>query len=67
MSSTNEDLADKDKIEEFAREYMEERELRGKSRRKKIMRIIETVGFDKRKIDTALQRATIHKRIDHQE
>jgi hypothetical protein len=67
MSSTNEDLADKDKIEEFAREYMEERELRGKSRRKKIMRIIETVGFDKRKIDTALQRATINKRIDHQE
>jgi hypothetical protein len=66
MSSRNEDLADKDKIEEFAREYMEERELRGKSRRMKIMRIIESVGFDKRKIDTALQRATINKRIDHQ-
>jgi hypothetical protein len=66
MSSENEELEDKDKIEEFAREYMEEKGLRGKSRRMKIMRIIESVGFDKRKIETALQRATINKRIEHE-
>ncbi len=66
MSSGKEKLADKEKIEEFAREYMKERELKGKSRRMKIMRVIESVGFDKRKIDTALQRASINKRITHE-
>ncbi|TFG00904.1 MAG: hypothetical protein EU541_00915 [Promethearchaeota archaeon] len=66
MSASNEELNDKERIEEFAKQYMEKRELRGKSRRMKIMRIIETVGFDERKIETALQRATINKRIEHE-
>jgi hypothetical protein len=45
---------------------MEDKGLRGKSRRMKIMRIIESVGFDKRKVETALQRATINKRIEEE-
>lgn len=48
-----------DEIDKFAREFMAEEGLKGKSRRMKIMRIIETVGFDKRKIKTALLRSEI--------
>ncbi len=61
-------MSDKDKedIEEFANEFMSEEGLKGKARRMKIIRIIETVGFDKRKIKTALLRSTIKNRINHE-
>jgi hypothetical protein len=54
-----------DEIEKFAREFMAEEGLKGKSRRMKIMRIIEAVGFDKRKVKTALLRSSIEDRIEH--
>jgi len=54
-----------DKIEEFARDFMTEEGLKGKARRMKIMRIIENVGFDKKKVKTALMRSTINERIQH--
>ena len=53
------------KKEEFAKEFMAEEGLKGKARRIKIMRIIETVGYDKGKIKTALARSTITDRIHH--
>ncbi len=53
------------KKEEFAKEFMAEEGLKGKARRIKIMKIIETVGYDKRKIKTALARSTITERIHH--
>ena len=53
------------KREEFAKEFMAEEGLKGKVRRIKIMKIIETVGFDKRKVKTALARSTIIDRIHH--
>ncbi|MFW9941153.1 MAG: hypothetical protein ACFFBC_05830 [Promethearchaeota archaeon] len=53
------------KREEFAKEFMAEEGLKGKARRIKIMKIIETVGYDKRKIKTALARSTITERIHH--
>jgi hypothetical protein len=49
--------------EEFAKEFMAEEGLKGKARRIKIMKIIETVGYDKRKVKTALARSTITDRI----
>jgi len=61
MSDNNDD-----KIEEFAREFMAEEGLKGKARRMKIMRIIKNVGFDKRKVKTALMRSTINDRIEHE-
>jgi hypothetical protein len=53
------------KREEFAKEFMVEEGLKGKARRIKIMKIIETVGYDKRKVKTALARSTITDRIHH--
>ena len=53
------------KREEFAKEFMTEEGLKGKARRIKIMKIIETVGYDKRKVKTALARSTIIDRIHH--
>jgi len=53
------------KKEEFAKEFMAEEGLKGKARRIKIMKIIDTVGYDKRKIKTALARSTIAERIQH--
>ena len=50
-------------IEEFAKEFMVEEGLKGKARRIKIMRIIEQVGFDKKRIKIALMRSTITERI----
>jgi len=52
-------------VEDFAKEFMQEEALKGKARRIKIMKIIETVGFDKQKVKTALLRATINDRIEH--
>ncbi|TXT60453.1 MAG: hypothetical protein BAJALOKI1v1_1260012 [Promethearchaeota archaeon] len=57
---------DKEKIEAFANEFMAEEGLKGKGRRLKIMKIIESVGFDKRKVKTALLRSTIKSRITHE-
>jgi len=54
------------KREEFAKEFMVEEGLKGKARRIKIIKIIETVGYDKRKIKTALARSTITDRIHHE-
>ena len=54
------------KKEEFAKEFMAEEGLKGKARRIKIMKIIETVGYDKGKIKTALARSTITDRIHHE-
>jgi len=45
---------------------MKDENLKGKARRIKIMRIIDMVGFDKRKIKTALLRSTINDRISHE-
>jgi len=54
------------KKEDFAKEFMLEEGLKGKARRIKIMKIIELVGYDKRKIKTALARSTISERIQHE-
>lgn len=53
------------KKEEFAKEFMAEEGLKGKARRIKIMKIIDTVGYNKRKIKTALARSTLAERIQH--
>ena len=58
--------AEEKKKEDFAKEFMLEAGLKGKARRIKIMRIIDTVGYDKRKIKTALARSTISERIQHE-
>ena len=54
------------KREDFAKEFMIEEGLKGKATRIKIMRIIDFVGFDKRKIKTALARSTINERIQYE-
>ncbi|MFW9829264.1 MAG: hypothetical protein ACFFEY_16940 [Candidatus Thorarchaeota archaeon] len=51
------------KKEDFAKEFMLEEGIKGKARRIKIMRIIDMVGYDKKKIKTALARSTIADRI----
>jgi len=53
------------KKEEFAKQFMTEEGLKGKARRIKIMKIIDTVGYNKRKIKTALARSTLAERIQH--
>lgn len=58
--------AEENKKEDFAKEFMAEEGLKGKARRIKIMKIIDMVGFDKRKIKTALARSTITERIQHE-
>ena len=60
------DDGNKENIESFANEFMAEEGLKGKAKRMKIMRIIESVGFDKRKVKTALLRSTIKSRITHE-
>jgi len=55
----------KEEKEEFAKEFMAEEGLKGKARRMKIIRIIDHVGFDKKKIKTALLRTSINERISH--
>ncbi|MFX0042904.1 MAG: hypothetical protein ACFE8L_08330 [Candidatus Hodarchaeota archaeon] len=51
--------------EEFAKEFMAEEGIKGKARRIKIMRIIDNVGYNKKKIKVALARSTIIERIQH--
>jgi hypothetical protein len=58
--------AEENKKEDFAKEFMLEEGLKGKSRRIKIMKIIDMVGYDKEKIKTALARSTIVERIHHE-
>lgn len=58
--------AEEKKKEDFAKEFMLEEGLKGKARRIKIMKIIDTVGYDKRKIKTALKRSEIVDRIQHE-
>ena len=53
------------KSEEFAKQFMAEEGLKGKARRIKIMKIIDTVGYNKEKIKTALARSTLAERIHH--
>ena len=48
--------------EEFAKAFMLEEGLKGKARRIKIIRIIDQVGFDKKRIKVALLRSTITER-----
>jgi hypothetical protein len=57
--------AEEKKKDDFAKEFMVEEGLKGKARRIKIMKIIDIVGYDKRKIKTALARSTIKDRIQH--
>ncbi|MHA1105802.1 MAG: hypothetical protein ACTSPN_08790 [Promethearchaeota archaeon] len=57
---------DKNSKEDFARKFMKEFFLKGKATRIKIIQIIDSVGFDKRKIKVALQRSTIDERIKHE-
>ncbi len=56
---------DKSEVEAFANEFMKDEGLKGKAKRIKIMKIVETVGFNKRKVKTAFLRSTINERIDH--
>ena len=56
---------DKNK-EDYAKEFMAEEGLKGKAKRIKIIQIINSVGFDKRKIKVALQWSTIDERIKHE-
>jgi hypothetical protein len=56
---------EENKKENFVNEFMEEEGLKGKARRIKIMRIVDIVGFDKKKIKTALLRSSIMERIHH--
>ena len=56
---------DKNK-DDYAKEFMEEEGLKGKAKRIKIIQIIDSVGYDKRKIKVALQRSTIDERIQHE-
>lgn len=58
--------AQEKKKEDFAKEFMAEEGLKGKARRIKIMKIIDMVGYNKRKIKTALARSTITDRIQHE-
>jgi len=58
-------MVDNSEIEKFANEFMQEEGLKGKARRLKIIKIIESVGFDKKKVKTALLRSTINERIHH--
>ena len=57
--------AEEKRKEDFAKEFMLEEGLKGKARRIKIKKIIDMVGYDKKKIKTALARSTITDRIQH--
>ena len=61
MSANNENLK-----EEFAKAFMIEEGMKGKSKRITIMKIIDKVGYDKKKIRIALKRSTIAERIVHE-
>ena len=54
-------------IEDFANEFMRTQDppIKGKARRIKIMKIIETVGFDMQKVKVSYLRSTINDRIEN--
>jgi hypothetical protein len=54
---------EQNKKEEFAKQFMNEEGLKGKATRIKIMKIIDSVGYNRKKIKTAFLRSTINKRI----
>ena len=58
--------SEENKKEEFAKQFMAEEGLKGKSKRIRIMKIIDTVGYNKSKIKIALLRSTIKERINHE-
>ena len=58
--------SEENKKEEFAKLFMAEEGLKGKSKRIRIMKIIDTVGYNKSKIKIALLRSTIKERINHE-
>jgi len=58
--------SEENKKEEFAKRFMAEEGLKGKSKRIRIMKIIDTVGYNKSKIKIALLRSTIKERINHE-
>lgn len=58
--------SEENKKEEFAKEFMAEEGIKGKARRIKIMKLIDSVGYDKRKVKIALLRSTISERIQHE-
>ncbi|MFW9771636.1 MAG: hypothetical protein ACFFFB_08675 [Candidatus Heimdallarchaeota archaeon] len=49
--------------EEFAKKFMVEEGIKGKATRIKIMRLIDIVGYNKKKIKTALLKSNIMDRI----
>ena len=53
-------------IEDFANEFMRQEGIKGKARRIKIAKIVETVGFDMQKVKVAYLRSTINDRIKHE-
>ncbi|MEJ2296007.1 MAG: hypothetical protein P8Y23_14725 [Candidatus Lokiarchaeota archaeon] len=57
------DESEERKKEEFAKQFMAEEGFKGKAKRIMIMKIIDTVGFNKNKIKVALLRSTIKERI----
>ena len=57
--------SEENKKEEFAKQFMAEEGLKGKAKRIRIMKIIDTVGYSKNKIRIALLRSTIKERITH--
>jgi hypothetical protein len=57
------DESEEKKKEEYAKQFMAEQGLKGKAKRIAIMKIIDTVGFNKNKIKVALLRSTVKDRI----
>lgn len=49
--------------EEYAKKFMAEEGIKGKATRIKIMRLIDIVGYNKKKIKTALLKSNIMDRI----
>ncbi|MBN1800279.1 MAG: hypothetical protein JW891_02175 [Candidatus Lokiarchaeota archaeon] len=58
-------MSEKSEIENFANEFMVVEGLKGKAKRMKIMKIVEQVGFDMKKLKTSYLRSTINERIAH--
>ncbi len=58
-------MSEKSNIETFANEFMVAEGLKGKAKRMKIMKIVEQVGFDIKKVKTSYLRSTINERIIH--
>ncbi|MFW9939240.1 MAG: hypothetical protein ACFFA8_03315 [Promethearchaeota archaeon] len=55
--------SEEERKEEFAKQFMLDEGLKGKATRIKIMKIIDSVGYNKKKIKTSFLRSTINERI----